>query len=230
MENNISLVTLVNRDVTDFLNNINNSNKRILFESEQEFQLELVIYLRSTNHYDLVKIEQQLYCSMLSNYVWKKSKDTTIRIDIVVKKGDEYLPIELKFKTKEIKRNSDIFGIIKEDFPVVHTQSATNYGKYDFWKDVRRLELLKENFSGVRNGIAVFVTNDFSYVNDNNCNAEYFNFNMIEGKHGTKKHWLSENISNFKQCPNFDLSNEYYIHWNDIDIDNESFKYCIVTV
>ena len=90
-------------------------------------------------------------------YRWKqhnKSKgNQDMRVDLVVKKEDEYVPIEIKYKTK-IKQENEIkrFGLSMTGITLTKDQSAQDLGRYDFWRDVRRLELLGKKFDKVKNG------------------------------------------------------------------------------
>ena len=92
--------------------------------------------------------------------------------DIVVEdsKKQKFIAIELKYKLGEVPLdpNSSFtrFGTscpVDEEIKLVTDQSAQNEGRYDFWKDVKRLELLGEHFENVVGGVAVFVTNDKTY-------------------------------------------------------------------
>ena len=80
-----------------------------------------------------------------------------------------FIAIELKYKLKEVSSDNNFsrFGTKPEKANVilVTNHSAENEGRYDFWKDVKRLELLKTCFSeNVIGGIAIFVTNQPSYM------------------------------------------------------------------
>lgn len=112
--------------------------------------------------------------------------------DIVLEKTGEntgYIPIELKYKLKAVKLNKDAdftrFGKQSSEFGVtlVTNQSAENEGRYDFWKDVKRIELLTRHFSAVKGGIALFLTNQPSYKINNDGN-KCSNFNLNDIKNG----------------------------------------------
>ena len=91
-----SLLDLVRNDVCAFLK----SNNELLF-NERDFQMHLATWLRnSNNHYDDVDVEYYVPHQELNNYVW----NSELRLDIVVKKDGEYCPVELKYKTKKVKR------------------------------------------------------------------------------------------------------------------------------
>lgn len=110
---------------------------------------------------------------------WNKTFDDcyerwgeTPYFDIVVEDSTKkkFIAIELKYKLKAVplEPNSSFsrFGTScppDEKIALVTDQSAQNEGRYDFWKDVKRLELLKECFDNVSGGVAIFVTNDITY-------------------------------------------------------------------
>ena len=151
------LVDIVRADVMAFLE----SNDELLF-NERDFQMHLATWLRnSTNRYDDVDVEYYVPWQELEGYVW----ESELRLDIVVKKDGEYCPVELKYKTKKVERQISRFDEAMHDKVVVmKNQGAQDLGMYDFWKDVRRVELVRNRFERVKGGLAVFATNDPLYT------------------------------------------------------------------
>ena len=150
----MALIDIVSSDVKRFLD----TNKELLF-NERDLQMHLATYLRQNGHYDDIDLEYYVPVIELDGYtdIW----DTELRMDLVVRRGDEFVPIELKYKTKRVRKTLPRFGeSVKEDVEVMKNQGAQDLGMYDFWKDVRRIELVKKRFKKVKNGLAVFVTND----------------------------------------------------------------------
>ena len=135
-----ALIDIVRRDVFAFLE----SNDELLF-NERDFQMHLATWLRgSANRYDDVDVEYYVPKSELENYVW----DSELRLDIVVKKDGEYCPVELKYKTKKVERQITRFDEVMHDKVVVmKNQGAQELGMYDFWKDVRRVVLVRRRFA-----------------------------------------------------------------------------------
>lgn len=123
---------------------------------------------------------------------WNKAFDDayerwgeTPYFDIVLERtgnNPSFIPIELKYKLKAVKldngeRNFTRFGEApsdeesgKDKITLATNQSAEDEGRYDFWKDVKRIELLAQNFSAVEGGIALFLTNQRSYMSKNEGN------------------------------------------------------------
>lgn len=222
-----SLVDIVREDVFAFLK----SNDELLF-NERDFQMHLATWLRnSTSAYEDVDVEYYVPVEELKKvgeYVW----ESELRLDVVVKKDSEYCPIELKYKTKKVERRISRFDErLKKSVTVMKDQGAQDLGIYDFWKDVRRVELVRNRFDKVKGGLAVFVTNDAFYTKGSKDTSNNYQFCMMEGKpHTTQKHWLKPTSTCAKTHPNFEVEKEYCIKWNQQAIDEVDFYYCIVTV
>ena len=143
-----TLIDLVRNDVCAFLE----SNEELLF-NERDFQMHLATWLRnSTNRYDDVDVEYYVPWQELQKvgkYVW----ESELRLDIVIKKDGEYCPVELKYKTKKVERKISLFDEdLTDDVVVMKNQGAQDLGMYDFWKDVRRVELVRNRFQRVKGG------------------------------------------------------------------------------
>ena len=219
----MALVEIVKSDIQQYFDQ---KNGELLF-NERDLQMHLALYLINSKHYDDVDVEYYVPYEELDNYVWKNE----LKLDIQVRKGAEFLPIELKYKTKKHSKRLLRFGEqLNDDVEVLKNQGAQDLGMYDFWKDVRRVELVRKRFAAVKNGLTVFVTNDKQYLNPSRKTSNNRLFNMEEGKHGTVKHWLQPETYCAKTHPDFDLDNEYTIHWNHNTYDGVDFHYCIVEI
>ena len=219
------LIDIVQQDIFAFLE----SNEELLF-NERDFQMHLATWLRkSANDYDDVDVEYYVPKSKLLNYVW----NSELRLDIVVKKDGEYCPVELKYKTKKVERQISRFDEILDDKVVVmKNQGAQDLGMYDFWKDVRRIELVRNRFAKVKGGLAVFVTNDALYTKASRPESNNYLLNMNEGKHSVIKHWQNENsaCAKMKSYKSFEVEKEYSINWHHRNVDNIPFHFCVVNV
>lgn len=210
-----------------------------VFFNERDLQMHLAIYLqKSNNKYDDVEVEYYVPVfnkgkeKILNNYNW----DTEIRLDIVVVKDDEFLPIELKYKTKKTKESISLNRFNKEikDIDILKNQSAQDLGCYDFWKDVRRIEVIKDNYKeNVKNGIAIFLTNDSFYWKENiKEDAAYYNFRLSSYNNKRNRNWTKD-VSIREKHPDFNLENIYNSEWiNKKDFNNckETFKCFIVEI
>ena len=217
------LIDIVRQDVFAFLE----SNDELLF-NERDFQMHLATWLRnSANHYDDVDVEYYVPRSELENYVW----DSELRLDIVVKKDGDYCPVELKYKTRKVERKIARFDeALSSDVVVMKTQGAQDLGMYDFWLDVRRVELVRRRFARVKGGLAVFVTNDALYTKASRPTSNNYLLNMNEGVHSREKHWLNPESTCAKSHPDFEVEREYTIEWHERGVDGVEFYYCIVTI
>lgn len=217
------LIEMVRLDVCKFLQ----TNEEMLF-NERDFQMHLATWLRkSDNAYDDVDVEYYVPNKELDNYIW----ESELRLDIVVKKGDEYCPVELKYKTKKVERKIARFDEILEDKVVVmKNQGAQDLGMYDFWKDVRRVELVRNRFASVKGGLAVFLTNDEAYTKACRPTSNNNMLTMENGLHPKQKHWLKPETACARTHPDFEVEKEYSIEWHDMEIDNVKFHYCCVVV
>ena len=217
------LIEMVRLDVCKFLEN----NDELLF-NERDFQMHLATWLRkSDNAYDDVDVEYYVPNKELDNYIW----ESELRLDIVVKKNDEYCPVELKYKTKKVERKITRFDeMLSDDVVVMKNQGAQDLGMYDFWKDVRRVELVRNRFASVKGGLAVFLTNDEAYTKACRPTSNNNMLTMENGLHPKQKHWLKPETACARTHPNFEVEKEYSIEWHDMEIDNVKFHYCCVVV
>lgn len=218
-----TLVDIVRNDVCAFLE----SNEELLF-NERDFQMHLATWLRnSANAYDDVDVEYYVPWQELECYVWQSE----LRLDIVVKKDGVYCPVELKYKTKKVERQISRFDeALHDKIVVMKNQGAQDLGMYDFWKDVRRVELVCRRFNRVKGGLVVFVANDPFYTKGSKSTSNNHLFSMSEGEHDTIKHWANPESTCAKSHPDFEVERKYAIHWNEKTIEKEKLYYCIVTI
>lgn len=80
-----------------------------------------------------------------------------IHIDIMLEEDGWYYPIELKYKTSTIEC-ADLFNNTTR----LKNHGAADLARYDFWKDVFRIEQLKKKYvnAKVKEGYAIILTND----------------------------------------------------------------------
>lgn len=219
----MKLIEQVKNDIHRYLNR---EDGELLF-NERDLQMHLAHHLTGTGHYDDVDVEYYVPYEQLDNYIWKNE----LKLDILVRKGNEFLPIELKYKTK--RHCKKIYRFNEEmpnDVEVLKNQGAQDLGMYDFWKDVRRVELVCKRFPAVKNGLVVFMTNDRQYLNPSRESSNNRLFSMEDGLHGEAKHWQKPNSTCAKTHPGFDLDREYSIEWNHNTFEGVEFHYCVVII
>ena len=218
--------TEVLREGIDIQQYLTREEGELLF-NERDLQMHLAQHLMGTGHYDDVDVEYYVPYEELDNYIWKNE----LKLDILLRKGAEFLPVELKYKTKKHSKQLTRFNEhLDRQVDVLKNQGAQDLGMYDFWKDVRRVELVCKRFSAVKNGLAVFMTNDRQYLNPSRESSNNRLFSMEEGLHDKMKHWQQPDSTCAKTHPNFDLDNEYTIHWEHNIFEGVEFYYCIVKI
>lgn len=217
------LVDFVCEDIRAFLI----GNGELLF-NERDLQIHLAMWLRKSSHaYDDVDLEYYVPRSELGGYVW----NSELRLDLVVRKGNEFLPVELKYKTRSITRRIERFGErLSGEVVVVKNQGAQDLGRYDFWKDIRRVELVRKRFLAVKNGLAVFVTNDPSYLKAGKASSNHAALSMAAGVHARSKQWKNCDSFCAREHPGFEVEADYEIVWQQFVAEGETFHYCILQV
>lgn len=152
--------------------------KRQIFCSEADFQLEMAWVIKEMYRDAKVRLE----------YV--PTFDDKMRIDIIVFINNEWIPIELKYKTKKSKKGALEDKITQEVFNLKN-QGAKDINCYLYLKDIERIESIKEQKieiikgqekNNFKEGYAVFLTNDETYLNPpqkNNC--VYKDFSLEDG-------------------------------------------------
>ena len=206
-------------DITKIINNL--SNKRKIFVSEADFKFALAWEIKSEIPQAEVRLE---YCPV--------DIDPSMHIDILVKMGEDIYPIELKYMTKQCDVTVD-----DERF-ILKNQGAQDIKRYDFIKDISRVERLSESMDNFKEGYCIAITNDPSYwntsSNKNTCDAAFrINHNSIkEGKLEWAAH--TGNGTNKNREESLILKNRYDIYWQEYSkIDNSSsgqFKYLSINV
>ena len=218
----VHLGNLVEQDIHDFMF-CNNQ----IFSCEAEFQHSLALYLRCNGkgQYNNVYLEYFVPNSTLTGNIWGKD----FNVDIVVEKGGQFVPIELKYRTKKINLTLSSFGQSIQGVSFLRNQSAIHIGTYDFWKDVRRLEILSNRFPNIVDGVAVILTNDNSYLMKRKPGSQSAQMSIEPGCHNRSRHWGagSSNIAS-KSRLGFNLDNCYYVKWLPATFNNVDFNYCLI--
>lgn len=120
----------------------NLASERPLFHSEADFQLALAWQIQKIFPKAGIRLE------------YKPFRDTKIYVDIWVKNLSYAL--ELKYHTRKILVN------VADEFYQLEDQAAQDIARYDFCKDIMRLEKIVEAFPNFT-GYALMLTNDSSF-------------------------------------------------------------------
>lgn len=216
------LASEVAADIRSFIG----QQQELLF-NELDFQIQLALYLRASGRYDDVDVEYSLPQSALPEYDWKSN----LRVDLVVSRNGEYCPVELKLPTRRVTKTILRFGEMVPEAIVMKNQGAQDIVRYNFWKDVRRVEVLRSRFEAIKGGIAVIMTNDPSYVRPVHPQSACAPFSTAEGM------VVGPGAIDWQNMPSvrvnhkpFSLDGKYAIHWDKTTIDDIEFNYCILTI
>lgn len=226
--NSTRLMELLKNDIENFL-----ATNKSLFFNERDVQVTLSLYLTDSGNYDDVDMEYSVPREELKergvvfetgNFPWNNN----MSVDIVVRKGNEYVPIELKYATLPVDKEILRFGEeMKSDALIIKNQAATNITMYNYWKDVRRLETLCGLFHNIAGGMALIITNNGTYWNRPHETSNYVAFAMTEGRtmaSGLKEWGKDTSPEIIKTHPSFSLNGTYLCNWHDTVIDAYTAK------
>lgn len=195
------------------------AKSRAVFHSEADFQHAFAWELRHLTpdlsirlEYKPPQIEARIYLD-----IWASGKDTSYAI-------------ELKYKTRGLRVEGDeVFNLLN--------QSAQDVGRYDFLKDVQRLEqIVGAQPKAV--GYAILLTNDTSYWNPSKSKDTVdASFRIHQGKVvGGALGWgqgASQGTMRSREKP-VELRGKYVMDWKDYSEINAStygkFKYLLIKV
>ena len=221
--------------------------KTIIYSNELHLQMHLAQFLERNNYQLLyeykVPSEHLSGVDEKDSYPWRKSNGSPqdMYLDLVVFEKDEYVPIEIKYKTRSLNTSPSVFNRTECDVEWLRDQGAQDLGMYGFWKDVHWLEMVRGTYSAVKNGIAIFVTNDPYYIKNNpKSDVSHFDFRMTDNREITKPiilKWKKSGSKIAKEHPAFRLNvdNEYRLNWHNIGShsnprEREDFSYCMLII
>ena len=219
----------IEEDIKEFLDKELEEKARV-FLNEWDFQMKLSLFLTHIKGYK-VHLEYVVPLNFLAEKNKKKypfANKENINIDIVIEKEGLFYLIELKYKTQRATIKFERFGEI--NCVSLKDQSRIPMSKYDFWKDVARLEFLKESFEKVKGGLCIFLTNNETYTRGDKGISEEFTMEAQKSHIGTLT--LKDGKTK-KKCPEFSLSKDYQIEkWSKVANEETkiAFHYCIVRV
>jgi hypothetical protein len=202
--------------IADVLNEL--SEKRPVFHSEADFQHALAWTIHEKCSGLNIRLERR---EVLNN-------NEKIYFDIFASNGNKTVIIEVKYKTKKLDTvvNGEKFNLKDQD--------AQDQGRYDFIKDISRLEKALEIYDGT--GFAIFLTNDKSYwetpTRDVDAVDEALRIHeksiicgTLSWKKGTSKGTKSGRIKPII------LKGNYTLNWNDYsDVEEQKFRYLLVEI
>ncbi len=182
-------------DLYGFMTNL--AASRPLFHSEADFQHAFAWHFHELFPNAVVRLEYPVYT------------DKWIYLDLWLDAPNMKLAVELKYKTLrlEIPHNDESFHL--------KNHGAQDLGRYDFLKDVARLEQVV----GIRTdieGYAVLLTNDASYWGTGRAETIDMNFRLHHGRSVTGELGWPQNASAGTIRGRTDairLSHSYTVEW-----------------
>ncbi|MFB5088321.1 hypothetical protein PGC35_14140 [Psychrobacillus sp. PGGUH221] len=125
--------------------------KRPIFHSEADFQLAIAWEIQKLYPHVEIRLE----------YNYPKVFES-LYLDVWIKFEGNYIPIELKYKTKK-----STFLVDGEQFSLKN-HGAQDCGRYDFLKDISRIEKVIYTEESISTGYAIMLTNDSLYWRESN--------------------------------------------------------------
>lgn len=217
---------MLNLETIDrILNRLSDSNP--VFHSEADFQHNFAWALREEliNKYPHTKIRLEKPLELAGK---------TVHLDILISTDIE-IAIELKYKTRNPK---ELITIHDEVFNL-KDQSAQDCGRYDFLKDISRLEefvgMGTAHPTGKKIGFAIFLTNDHSYwTKPKKDKSNDQQFLLFQAREITgKKNWGALASDGTMKGRNYaiDLKGSYSIDWKTYSDSNlYLFKYIALKI
>ena len=206
-------------DVNDLMKDL--ARERPVFHSEADFQHALAWHIREVGLDPRIRLERPLK--------WPRTKD---RIHLDLWLPDSNVAVELKYRTRrlEYKDEDECFDLLD--------QSAHDTGRYDFLKDVQRLEQLSvSKRTKVQAGLAIMLTNDHLYWEppERETNDAQFRIHGCQKKEG-KMEWspkASPGTIKGREAP-ICLRGSYPIMWKRYgdggDGTHQQFRYLAIPI
>jgi hypothetical protein len=196
------------------------ARSRPVFHSEADFQHALAWQIR----------EAMPDCSVRLEFKPFPDDDKRMYLDI-------WLPtvgvaIELKYPTRKLELNHN------DEYFSLADHSAQDIQRYDFLKDLQRLENVVARHQPAKAGYAVLLTNDSGYWNvPQNANTIDSEFRLHEGRTITGRLAWSERAgrgTTRNREKALEIQRSYDLHWRDYSAfgraRNERFRYLAVPV
>jgi len=133
----------MNLDIQDVMNTL--ASQRKVFHSEADFQHAFAWELHLRQPKASIRLEKPL-----------RTDSKNLHLDFLIEHQGKSVAVELKYKTRSLKLNLD-----GEDFHL-SSHSAQDLGRYDFIKDICRLEEITSTIRDCE-GWAIMLTNDTAY-------------------------------------------------------------------
>ena len=195
------------------------SKKRALFHSEADFQHSLALEIKE--RISGVELRLEKWGELIN----KNNNSVYTDIVLIDKNKRIILAIELKYKTFTVPNKGRKVELQNEEY-FLKKQGAEDLCRYDFLKDIKRLELFNKKYN-CSNSFAIVLTNDKHYWDPKygigGFSEEFLIYNQRTIKKNTKLNWIevknngkiiSKGTKKGRENP-IELSNSYVLEWND---------------
>ena len=200
--------------------------QRPVFQNEMDFQFSFAWQIKMKFPNWNIRFEKNL----------TDSEDEKRRIDLWIE-GENTYAIELKYPTQELfhEVNNEIFKL--------RNKSAVDYARYDFLKDIKRMEEAVSNNTNVK-GYAILITNDMAIeIPATKDDVADFQFRIHEGRviNNEELDWIrKEGGQSYGERENpIKLKGTYRFNWkdyselkmkNNLPVTNGKFRYLLVKI
>lgn len=180
------------------------SEQRPLFHSEADFQHAIAWEIHKRLPGASVRLERPIEVSRT---------DKPLHVDVWIEQDGDALAIALKYKTRAFR------GLVGNEWFALRSHSAQDIGRYDFIKDIQRVENIVADRAPHATGYAILLTNDPSYwTRSSNDNTVDVKFRLHEGGklHGALEWGIgaSEGTKRGREQP-LQLARSYAVRWKD---------------
>jgi hypothetical protein len=196
------------------------SKERPIFHSEADFQHALAWKIAKSNPDLSIRLEYNPWEDIDNKHV-----------DLWILDTKREIALELKYRTRKIKYIQN-----REKF-FLKNQSACDQGRYDFCKDIKKLESIKRENSNFTK-YAIFLTNDPEYWESKSERETFdYDFKIHHGKDlsgNLKWHFNASKGTTKNREKEITLKGKYKLQWKDYsNIPNEKngqFRYVIIKI
>ena len=195
------------------------SKRRLIFHSEADFQFALAWEIQK--EYPLADVRLE----------YPPENEPYRYIDILVGLNGYVYPIELKYPTKKLS------AVIGGEQYNLKDHGAQDLGKYDFIKDLVRIESFASHLKGYKQGYVIWLTNDPSYwTPPRNGTVGYAAFSVHHGARKTGAMAWGSNLgigTTKGRERELILKAEYDIQWSDYsDVGTRAglFRFALLSV
>jgi hypothetical protein len=195
--------------------------RRPIFHSEADFQHALAWEIQLTHPHADIRLEYRA-----------PKLDHNAYIDIWVREGSSRVALELKYKTHRLSVSQ------QDEAFTLRGHSAHDCGRYDFLKDVKRLQTVVDTHPNSI-GYAIFLTNDpYYWSGPRSCTVADYQFRLTEGRE-IEESPLQWDLNTGKGTmrgreSQLAIRNRPKLHWHDYSTVGEEmrgkFRYILVEV